>query len=183
MQPASRILLCRLGIIALCLLPTTVVAGWIVHRSTGAFATAQKAEWERELTARLGLVVTIERATYPSYSLARLEHVRLLDPETELPVAAADALDIFATDEGWRIEAWQPRIEAGQLERIQQAVTERVLRSPAATAARCEFAARDLAILGSQQSLTLADFGRMMNELKPYIRLWKEARAAELAAV
>jgi len=33
------------------------------------------------------------------------------------------------------------------------------------------------------QSLTLADFARMMSELKPYIRLWKEARARELAAV
>jgi 3-deoxy-7-phosphoheptulonate synthase len=33
------------------------------------------------------------------------------------------------------------------------------------------------------QSLTLADFARMMNELKPYIRLWDEARAREFAAV
>jgi 3-deoxy-7-phosphoheptulonate synthase len=39
------------------------------------------------------------------------------------------------------------------------------------------------AVSDGAQSLTLADFGRMMNELKPYIRLWNEARAGELAAV
>jgi 3-deoxy-7-phosphoheptulonate synthase len=39
------------------------------------------------------------------------------------------------------------------------------------------------AVSDGAQSLTLADFGRMMSELRPYIRLWNEARAGELAAV
>jgi 3-deoxy-7-phosphoheptulonate synthase len=39
------------------------------------------------------------------------------------------------------------------------------------------------AVSDGAQSLTLADFGRMMSELKPYIRLWNEARTSELAAV
>jgi 3-deoxy-7-phosphoheptulonate synthase len=39
------------------------------------------------------------------------------------------------------------------------------------------------AVSDGAQSLTLADFARMMSELKPYIRLWREARARELAAV
>ena len=39
------------------------------------------------------------------------------------------------------------------------------------------------AVSDGAQSLTLADFARMMGELKPYIRLWREARARELAAV
>jgi 3-deoxy-7-phosphoheptulonate synthase len=39
------------------------------------------------------------------------------------------------------------------------------------------------AVSDGAQSLTLADFSRMMNELQPYIRLWNEARAGELAAV
>jgi 3-deoxy-7-phosphoheptulonate synthase len=39
------------------------------------------------------------------------------------------------------------------------------------------------AVSDGAQSLTLADFARMMSELQPYIRLWKEARASELAAV
>ena len=32
---------------------------------------------------------------------------------------------------------------------------------------------------GNGLAVTLADFGQMMNELKPYIRLWNEARAGE----
>jgi 3-deoxy-7-phosphoheptulonate synthase len=39
------------------------------------------------------------------------------------------------------------------------------------------------AVSDGAQSLTLADFARMMGELKPYLRLWSEARAMELAAV
>jgi 3-deoxy-7-phosphoheptulonate synthase len=39
------------------------------------------------------------------------------------------------------------------------------------------------AVSDGAQSLTLADFARMMNELKPYIRLWDDARAREFTAV
>ncbi len=39
------------------------------------------------------------------------------------------------------------------------------------------------AVSDGAQSLTLADFSRMMSELQPYIRLWNEARAGELAPV
>src|ERR1022692_38116 len=39
------------------------------------------------------------------------------------------------------------------------------------------------AVSDGAQSLTLADFARMMSDLQPYIRLWKEARSRELAAV
>src|ERR1035437_6437443 len=39
------------------------------------------------------------------------------------------------------------------------------------------------AVSDGAQSLTLSDFARMMTELKPYIGLWREARASELAAV
>jgi 3-deoxy-7-phosphoheptulonate synthase len=39
------------------------------------------------------------------------------------------------------------------------------------------------AVSDGAQSLTLADFARMMDELKPYIRLWYETRAREFAAV
>jgi 3-deoxy-7-phosphoheptulonate synthase len=39
------------------------------------------------------------------------------------------------------------------------------------------------AVSDGAQSLTLADFSRMMGELQPYIRLWNEARAGELASV
>jgi 3-deoxy-7-phosphoheptulonate synthase len=39
------------------------------------------------------------------------------------------------------------------------------------------------AVSDGAQSLTLPDFARMMNELKPYLNLWNEARARALATV
>src|SRR5262252_7563558 len=38
------------------------------------------------------------------------------------------------------------------------------------------------AVSDGAQSLTLADFGRMMRSLQPYVRLWKESRMATVAA-
>ncbi|MBS1857341.1 MAG: hypothetical protein JST11_18380, partial [Acidobacteria bacterium] len=35
------------------------------------------------------------------------------------------------------------------------------------------------AVSDGAQSLTLEDFGRMMRDLAPYIRLWNQARAVE----
>jgi 3-deoxy-7-phosphoheptulonate synthase len=37
------------------------------------------------------------------------------------------------------------------------------------------------AVSDGAQSLTFDQFAKMMNELKPYIELWKNARVAELA--
>jgi 3-deoxy-7-phosphoheptulonate synthase len=37
------------------------------------------------------------------------------------------------------------------------------------------------AVSDGAQSLTLDQFGKMMDDLKPYIALWKQARVAELA--
>lgn len=157
MQNPTRVLLCRLGVIAFCLLPTTVVGGWIVHRTSGRFSIAQKAEWERELTSRLGLIVEIESVAYPGPAHARLTGPRLLDPETRALVAAADAIDVHSTAAGWQIEAWQPRIEANQLPLLHAAVDERLLRSPGLEATTCELTSRDLTILGGEDTMTLVE--------------------------
>ena len=157
MQNPTRVLLCRLGVIAFCLVPTTVVAGWIVHRTSGRFSIAQKAEWERELTSRLGLIVEIESVVYPAPAHAHLAGLRLLDPETRSLVIAADAVDLQSTTAGWRIEAWQPRIEAGQLPLLQTVLDQRLLRSADLELATCELTARDLTILDGESAMTFVE--------------------------
>jgi len=42
--------------------------------------------------------------------------------------------------------------------------------------------APEKAISDGAQSLDLSQFAKMMEELKPYVRLWKESRKPELAA-
>lgn len=130
MHNPTRVLLCRLGVVVGCLLPTATVGGWIVHRTSSQFAAAQKVEWERELTSRLGLTMTIGDVEYPSPGIARLTDVQWLDPETRSPVAQAGVLTIGELKSGYVVEASQLVVEARQLELVARQLDGRVLRAP-----------------------------------------------------
>jgi hypothetical protein len=130
MHRKTRLLLCRFGFVALCILPTTVIAGWIISRGALDNPPARKAEWERELTSRLGLTIEIGQVAYPQPWLARLEAVRLLLPETRQPVAAAAQIDVATSAGGWTIAATGVTFQARQLAALIRGVDERLLREP-----------------------------------------------------
>src|SRR5262245_3292060 len=115
MTTSTRILLCRLGCIAFCFVPTTFISGWTCWRASPHFAVAQRADWERELSQRSGLIVEIGGVSYPSPSLARLENVKLLDSESRQPIGTAAIVEIAALQGGWHVELWQPQMQAGGL--------------------------------------------------------------------
>src|SRR5262245_28888873 len=129
MHHSTRLLLCRLGFLLFCVAPTVVVSGWIVFRSAQGTA-AQTAEWEGELTSRLGLTVQIEQVDYPHPNLARLRGVRLLDPETCTPLASAAQLEISPTAAGWNVAAVEPSLEVRHLPRLAAALDSHLLRRP-----------------------------------------------------
>ena len=156
MHHASRIFLCRTGFVLFCLLPTLVVGLWIVRRSSGDYASAQRDEWQRGLTSRLGLAVEIGEVSYPSYAVARLVDVRVLDPETGALIAQVPVVEVIPTTAGWQVEAWQPQIEAAHLGELARALNERLLRGPADALVPCELLARDLTLLAGPQSQTFA---------------------------
>ena len=157
MQGPARVLFCRLGIILFCLLPTATVGGWIVQRSSGSYAIAETAEWERELTGRLGLIVEIERVTYPSFAVVRLDNMRLLDAETRAWVAQIPVVEIIAAEAGWQIEARQPQIAAERLSDLAGTLDQRLLHGPPDAISPCVLRARELTIIGENSSLTLND--------------------------
>jgi hypothetical protein len=128
MNDQSRLLLCRVGFLLFCLLPTIAVDGWIVLHSTDGFTAAQKAEWQRELTSRLGLVVEIGQVQYPHPGLARLNGFRLLEPETRTVIAEAYQLDVVATADGWQVAIAQLVVEGNELGRLARTIDERILR-------------------------------------------------------
>lgn len=130
MRKPTRVLFCRLGIVLFCLLPTATVGGWIIQRSTGRYANVQRAEWERELTSRLGLTAKIGAVTYPSPAVARLVDVQLLDPETHSPIVRAAALDIGKLPDGYIVEASQLSMEASQLGLLSRQLDSHILRAP-----------------------------------------------------
>jgi hypothetical protein len=130
MHARQRILICRLGFIALCVLPTLAVGGWLASLSVVEFRRPTKDEWQHELTNRLGLLVEIERASQSSLDTARLENVRLLDPETRGLVAQARAIEIGKLADGWGVSVEGASIEVGQLNLAARTLEHRVLRGP-----------------------------------------------------
>jgi hypothetical protein len=78
---ANRLLLCRVSLVLLSLLPTAAVSAWILAGATGGYWLADKTEWERVLTERLGLVAQIDHVRYTGQGSAELIGLRLLDAE------------------------------------------------------------------------------------------------------
>jgi hypothetical protein len=156
MPDPARIFFCRAGFVLFCLLPTLLVGGWIVRRSSGEFALAQRDEWQHTLASRLGLSVEIERVSYPNPATARLEGVQLLDPETRAVAVQAGTVEIVATTNGWQIEAWQPQIAVGQLGSLARILEDRLLRGGAGEQAPCDLAAYDLTLHSGPEQQTLS---------------------------
>jgi hypothetical protein len=154
MHQRARILLCRMGFVLLCVLPTTVVAGWIVSRGAGGYSAAQKAEWQRELTSRLGLAVEIGEVSYPSPRVAHLRAVKLLAPETRKAVAEAALIEVAQAAEGWTVDAVGLSIEANELAALSRSLEERLLRGQ--TPLRVRWLRRDVLLRGGEQGQTLA---------------------------
>jgi hypothetical protein len=158
MSAATRILLCRLGCIAFCLAPTTFVGGWTCWRRATNYAVAQREDWERALASRTGLVVEIGSVSYPAPSLARLDDLKFLDPESARPLAAAAACEVFASANGWRVELWQPTIQSEGCGELARVVNDRLLRTAPGSLAPLEVASRELTIVRGRQAQSLLDF-------------------------
>ena len=94
MSHSARVFWCRTAFVLFCLVPTLVVAGWLIRRSRPEFIAAEKLEWQRELSQRVGLTVSIENLSYPNYYTARLDNVRLADAETGAVAAHVRSLEI-----------------------------------------------------------------------------------------
>lgn len=158
MTASTRILLCRLGCVLFCLVPTTFVGGWTCWRATSNFALAQRTDWEEALTERSGLIAEIYAVQYPSPGLARLEGVKLFHAETRQLVAAAAAVEITAHENSWHIELWQPQLHAAGLGELARLAGERLLRQPLRSQSSCQVVARELTIVRGQTAQSLLDF-------------------------
>ena len=155
MHARRRILICRVGFVAFCVLPTLVVCGWLASLSTGEIAVPSKEAWEQELTSRLGLLVEIERVDG-----SRLENVRLVDPETRSLVARAAAIEVSSLAEGWIVSAEGASIEVGQLKLAARTLDHRILRRPPSAADgegnwSIRLSPSDLTLRGGSRSQTL----------------------------
>lgn len=162
MQPTTSKLWCRRVFIALCLLPTLCVSAWIVVHSLPGEASARKAEWERELSQRLGLRVSIGALTYPHFDVAQLGQVELADAQTGEQVGRASTLDITRTATGWGIEATGLEVESRHLSLIASRLHERALCQRERDSENLEFTASELTLLDRELPLTLTDIDSLL---------------------
>lgn len=91
----TRKSLCRLGFVLLCVAPTLGAALWAASRTSNAHHQA----CEAELAAALGLKVTADAVTRPRPRIVRYDNLRLVDPTTGEPVAAAASLELRHGDD------------------------------------------------------------------------------------
>ncbi|MBC7853281.1 MAG: hypothetical protein IAF94_07585 [Pirellulaceae bacterium] len=157
MKRLTRKTWCRGTFLAFCALPTLLVAIWIVRNAVLGDGTARKEDWERELSSRLGMTLTIGEVTYPQLGLAVLRQVELSDAETGEPIARAAAIEMTQMADGYVVEVVAPEIEAARLGRLAQILHERLLCQGSCGIARCEISAGELTLKDTTASRTLVD--------------------------
>ncbi|MCI0358082.1 MAG: hypothetical protein L0211_06345 [Planctomycetaceae bacterium] len=154
MTTKRRILLCRIGFVLFCLVPTLAVGLWAAAHSEGNanqdFATA---EFQRELFNRLGLVIEFDQASGTPEAF-RLEGLRFRDPETDEIVAQAVAIEAIHADGVWRVETFQPMVNLTHAQRLLPRLADRLLCGPSGSDPAVVVTARQLLVAasGRQQS-------------------------------
>ena len=159
MHDSTRRLLCRLGFLLLCVLPTLAVAGWVSVICSPSYVAACKAAWETRLSQHLGLSVRLQGVQNPSRGVTVLEGLVLSDPETEARVASVRQIEIGYRGDELVVLAAQPELVSEEMWRLCEALHERVLRSPSASQVKVHFYAGEMNVKqsGDQGDSTLTD--------------------------
>jgi hypothetical protein len=186
MKQFSRKTWCRGAFLTLCAAPTLLVAIWIVSRTIFGDGSLQRQDWERELSARLGLTLTIGAVSYPEVGVTELKQVEISAAETGELIARAAAIEVTNTSEGYVVEAFAPEMEATQLGRLSQILHQRLLCQGNGSIKRCEFAASELTLNDKTASRTLVDLQAVLESAKSGPQLtasfhWPEAVEPEHA--
>lgn len=184
MKQSARKTWCRGAFLALCAVPTSLVVLWIAARVFLLDGAAQRDDWERELSARLGMTVKIGGLSYPQMGLAELEQVELADAETGHPFARAEAIEAEQSAEGCLIRLIAPEVDAAQLGRFTRILHDRLLCGGSSSLARCEISARELTLLDNTAPRTLVDLDIVLEPADSGPRLaasflWPEATGEE----
>lgn len=154
MHDRARIAVCRWGFLTLCVVPTLLTCGFIAFHWLSLRSPAAKAEWERELSQRLGFAVSIESLSYPQPSVAELSTIKLADAETGQLLAECRGVEIVRQAEQWEVTLIEPMIRREALPELVQRLHDRLFTS-AAPMARLHLAAAQLTIQDDAAALSL----------------------------
>jgi hypothetical protein len=179
MKQFSRKTWCRGAFLAFCAAPTLLVAVWILSRAVFGDGSLQREDWERELSARLGMKFTIGGVNHPDFGVTELQQVEVSNAETGELVARAAAIEVTKSADGYVIKAISPEIEAAQLGRLSHILHERLM-CQGSGGERCEISASELTLNDQMASRTLVNLQSVFEPTETGPRLtasfhWPEA--------
>jgi hypothetical protein len=155
MHESTQKLICRVGFLLLCLVPTTAVLGWGIARKMPGHVHQQ----EQQLSDLLGLRATVTSVSHPRPGAMLYEGLRLADPETGDLVLRCRLLEIEQQSGGMTVTASQPEIHAVRANRLERLLA-RWLRHELSGEGNIQLHARELtwriaAAQGSETAVTL----------------------------
>ncbi len=120
MHSSTHRLLCRIGFVLFCLLPTGMVAIWICWPESSSI-------WQQQLTNLLGLRARVHGVSHPRPGTIVLEDVHLSDPELG-DLARLPSVRIVQNAETCNLLIPEVEIAAGHLDRVRELLHDRILR-------------------------------------------------------
>jgi len=159
MSTKGRIVLCRLGFLLFCVLPTLAV-GVVIARSES------KDAWERQLSAELGLSVTIEGVSRSRPGVILFSKVHVRDSEFGL-LANIEKAEVANHDQGVVVVASQVTLQKGQLREIHQLLHDRVLRRWEAANGVVAFRANELRLTSADSTNPVEKFTDAICKISP----------------
>jgi len=146
MHNRTHRLLCRIGFLTLCVVPTLLVAGLICVVRSPIYLAHQKAAYERSLSDALGLSVSIDGNSYPVRGVTELDGVELADPETGERVARVRRIEMGRNGDEVIVLASQPEIHSETIWLLWETLHDRVLRGHRSSELRGQLLAGEVSI-------------------------------------
>lgn len=152
MHDRTRRMLCRIGFIAFCVVPTVGVFAWSNSQTTDGHSVSLAGD----LSRALGLKVSLAGVAYPRPGASLYEGLVLADPETAKPLARMRFVEVAGGEGLATLVASQPEVDALQLDRFARLVVDR-LRNSAQPQPTLRIAASDVTLDWPDGSQTLTD--------------------------
>lgn len=167
--------LCRLGFIALCVLPTLGVAAWCIARGL----PGQQRPWETLLSYQLGLDVTIDQVEYLSPRGTRLVGCQLRDGESGQAAGRFEAIELRDASDALWVTLVDGDLDLAALEEMWGGAERLLRRTTGPPSGRLRLLADRLKVRLAEGSVSLAELHGQFETQATYSHLYLSLRRAD----
>lgn len=157
MHESTHRLLCQLAFVAGCATPTLLVLSWIAATWTPWYADWQRRSAAAELSAMLGMKVSVEHFERPAPGTWKLRGIAITERETEAEVGRIRLAIYSQQNEKRVLQLHQPELQSAQLRHAWRLMHDRFLCQPSLTAQPMVVTARSLTLHSGAGGVTMRD--------------------------